>query len=136
SSAISPRVRVDVLTSRRHNRGYEDQTPKGKGGYSSDNPTSAALVVARGQASGVARRYHGTGASARGGQKPACEEGRSAMKNTHRGMGTVFQPTYTDAKTGELKTAATWRIQFFVGGKCYRESAGTTDRKIAVKLLK
>ena len=58
------------------------------------------------------------------------------MKNTHRGMGTVFQPTYTDAKTGELKTAATWRIQFFVGGKCYRESAGTTDRKIAVKLLK
>jgi integrase len=56
------------------------------------------------------------------------------MKN-ERGMGRIFQPTYVDPKTGEIKTAATWRIKYYVNGKCYRESAGC-DRKDAVKLLK
>jgi hypothetical protein len=52
-----------------------------------------------------------------------------------RGLGGVFQPTCRDAQ-GELKTSATFWLQYYVRGKRYRESALTQSRAVAVKLLK
>jgi integrase len=57
------------------------------------------------------------------------------MKQT-RGLGLVYQPVYLDKRTGERKTAATWWIQYSVRGKRYRESSGSSNRNMAVKLLK
>ncbi len=58
-----------------------------------------------------------------------------AMKKT-RGQGFVYQPTYTDKRTGERKTAATWWLQYSIRGKRYRESSGSSNRNVAIKLLK
>jgi len=44
----------------------------------------------------------------------------------------VYRPTYRDAKTGELKQAAVWWIDFTFAGKRVQESAKTTRRTIAV----
>jgi hypothetical protein len=52
----------------------------------------------------------------------------------HRGLGLVYQPTYT-TKAGETKTAAIWWIQYSVHGKRVRESANSTKESDAVKLL-
>lgn len=57
------------------------------------------------------------------------------MKQT-RGLGFVYQPVYVDKRTGERKTAATWWVQYSVRGKRYRESSGSSNRNIAIKLLK
>jgi integrase len=57
------------------------------------------------------------------------------MKQT-RGLGFVYQPIYVDKRTGERKTAATWWVQYSVRGKRYRESSGSSNRNLAVKLLK
>jgi integrase len=57
------------------------------------------------------------------------------MKQT-RGLGFVYQPIYFDKRTGERKTAATWWVQYSVRGKRYRESSGSSNRNMAVKLLK
>ena len=57
------------------------------------------------------------------------------MKQT-RGLGFVYQPIYVDKRTGERKTAATWWVQYSVRGKRYRESSGSSNRIMAVKLLK
>ena len=57
------------------------------------------------------------------------------MKQT-RGLGFVYQPIYVDKRTGERKTAATWWIQYSVRGKRYRESSGSSNRNMAIKLLK
>jgi integrase len=57
------------------------------------------------------------------------------MKQT-RGLGFVYQPIYVDKRTGERKTAATWWVQYSVRGKRYRESSGSSNRNMAVKLLK
>jgi site-specific recombinase XerD len=43
----------------------------------------------------------------------------------------LFQPTYTDKKTGEKKTAKFWWIDFSIGDKRVRESAKTTKKTIA-----
>lgn len=43
----------------------------------------------------------------------------------------LFQPTYTDTKTGEKKTARFWWIDFSIGDKRVRESAKTTKKTIA-----
>ena len=53
-----------------------------------------------------------------------------------RGLGFVYQPIYVDKRTGERKTAATWWIQYSVRGKRYRESSGSSNRNMAIKLLK
>jgi hypothetical protein len=52
-----------------------------------------------------------------------------------RGMGLVFQPTFKD-KDGVTQTSPVYRIQYNVAGKRYRESANTTNRNVAVRLLK
>jgi len=56
------------------------------------------------------------------------------MKN--RGLGFVFQPTWRDKKTGELKTAATWWISYSVRGQRHKEPANSTNRADAIRLLK
>lgn len=56
------------------------------------------------------------------------------MKN--RGLGFVFQPSWKDKKTGELKTAATWWISYSVRGQRHKEPANSTNRADAVRLLK
>lgn len=48
----------------------------------------------------------------------------------------LFQPTYTDKKTGERKTSLTWWIDFTIGDKRVRESAETTRKSIAVEYEK
>ena len=58
-----------------------------------------------------------------------------AMKQT-RGLGFVYQPVYVDKRTGERKTAATWWVQNSVRGKRFRESSGSSNRNMAIKLLK
>ena len=55
---------------------------------------------------------------------------------TTRGLGQVYQPSYTDKKTGALKTSATWWLVYHVRGVRYRESAHSTHRPDAVRLLK
>ncbi|MGH7778482.1 MAG: tyrosine-type recombinase/integrase [Candidatus Binataceae bacterium] len=57
------------------------------------------------------------------------------MKQT-RGLGLVYQPVYSDKRTGERKTVATWWVQYSVRGKRCRESSGSVNRADAVKLLK
>jgi len=54
----------------------------------------------------------------------------------HRGMGRVFRPTYTDKKTGKLKTSAVWWIEFSHNGKAQRESSKSRNETDAKKLLK
>lgn len=53
-----------------------------------------------------------------------------------RGMGSVYQPTYRDRRTGEQKTVGTWWIRYHHRGKLYRESADSTNRADAVRMLK
>ena len=60
---------------------------------------------------------------------------RTEMKKT-RGLGFVYQPTYVDKRTGERRTAATWRVQYPIRGKRFRESSGSSNQADAVKLLK
>jgi hypothetical protein len=43
----------------------------------------------------------------------------------------LFRPTYTDKKTGELKQSAVWWYEFIYSGKRIRESAKTTRKTIA-----
>ena len=54
----------------------------------------------------------------------------------HRGMGRVFQSSYTDKKTGKLRKSARWHIEFWVNGKPQREKTGSVQQADAVKLLK
>ena len=56
------------------------------------------------------------------------------MKN--RGFGRVFQAKFRDRKTGEKTASPTWSIAYSSHGKVIRESAHSTKRSDAVKLLK
>jgi integrase len=56
------------------------------------------------------------------------------MKRT-KGLGFVYQPTFKDRKTGEVKTISTWWISFSHRGKRIRESSHSEKRTDAVKLL-
>jgi integrase len=56
--------------------------------------------------------------------------------NQTRGLGFVYQPVYLDKRTGERKTVATWWVQYSIRGKRYRESSGSSNRNMAIKLLK
>ena len=40
-----------------------------------------------------------------------------------RGLGNVYQPTYRDKRTGELKKVATWWIVYSVNGRRIAENA-------------
>lgn len=43
----------------------------------------------------------------------------------------VYQPSYKDKKTGEVKQQAVWWYEFIYAGKRYRESANTTRKTLA-----
>ncbi len=51
-----------------------------------------------------------------------------------RGQGRVFRPTWTEH--GHRRTAKTWRLDYSIGGTRYRESANTTSRREALRLLR
>jgi integrase len=53
-----------------------------------------------------------------------------------RGLGFIYQPTYKDKRTGELKTASTWWIQYSVRGRRHRESSGSANPSVASRLLR
>lgn len=53
-----------------------------------------------------------------------------------RGIGNVYQPTYRDKRTGELKRAAAWWIVFSIHGRRIAENAHSTNRADATRLLK
>jgi integrase len=53
-----------------------------------------------------------------------------------RGTGLIYQPTWKDKHTGEIKTAATWWIQFNVHGQRIRENSDSRNRADAARLLK
>lgn len=53
-----------------------------------------------------------------------------------RGMGFVYQNTWKDEKTGEVKISPIWSICYSVNGKRIRESSQSENRADAVRLLK
>jgi hypothetical protein len=53
-----------------------------------------------------------------------------------RGVGTIYQPTYKNKKTGEYKKSGVWWVQYCVRGQVKRESSESTHRVDAVKLLR
>jgi len=53
-----------------------------------------------------------------------------------RGLGNVYQPTYRDKRTGELRKTATWWIVYSVNGRRIAENAHTKSRPDAVQTLK
>src|ERR1700683_182666 len=53
-----------------------------------------------------------------------------------RGLGNVYQPTYRDRRSGELRKCATWWIVYSVNGKRMAENARSENRAVAVRLLK
>ena len=53
-----------------------------------------------------------------------------------RGLGRVYRPTYRDKRTKEKKQSAVWWIQFFYRGAKHRESSGSTNKAVAIRLLK
>jgi site-specific recombinase XerD len=55
---------------------------------------------------------------------------------TPRGFGSVYQPSYRDKSTGEVKRQAVYWIQYCRNGRVIRESSESTDEKAAWKLLK
>src|SRR5271163_3583574 len=69
-------------------------------------------------------------------RRGCCEAKRLARTETMklRGLGSVFQPSYT--VDGRLHRAKTWSISCSVNGRRVRESAKTTNRVDAVRLLK
>jgi integrase len=58
------------------------------------------------------------------------------MSQQQRGTGRVFQSVYTDPKTRERKRTRTWWITYSLRGREHRESCGSTNRAVAVQLLK
>jgi hypothetical protein len=48
----------------------------------------------------------------------------------------LFQPSYTDKKTGKKKTSAVWWYKFTYAGKPVRESAKTTRKTVAAEAEK
>ena len=51
-------------------------------------------------------------------------------------MGSVYQPSYKDRKTGELKKAATWSVRYWNHGRMIQEQTHSTKRSDAVRMLK
>lgn len=53
-----------------------------------------------------------------------------------RGQGRVFRPTWTDPRTGQKGTAATWRLDYSINGVRHREATQATTRREALELLR
>jgi site-specific recombinase XerD len=53
-----------------------------------------------------------------------------------RGQGRVFQRTYRDKRTGEVRVARTFTIEYYLDGTMCREASGTTSYTEAVRQLK
>jgi integrase len=53
-----------------------------------------------------------------------------------RGLGHVYQPTYRDRATCEVRHSPTWWIKYSYHGKPFRESSKSSNRNVAVALLK
>jgi integrase len=58
------------------------------------------------------------------------------LSREHRGTGNVYQPTYRDKQTGDVRTAAVWWVRWAYRGRILRQSSHSTNRSDAVKLLK
>src|SRR5262249_45137004 len=54
----------------------------------------------------------------------------------NKGLGRVYQPSYRDRKTGELRYSPTWWIALSHRGKRIQLSSNSEHRADAVKLLK
>lgn len=54
---------------------------------------------------------------------------------SHRGTGSIYQPCYTDRRTGERKRSAVWWMRFSSGGRQIRQSTKTRDRDEALAKL-
>jgi hypothetical protein len=57
------------------------------------------------------------------------------MKPKRRGVGFLYRPKYRDRRTGELKEASVWWMQYSRHGKRYRESTDETEYSKAEKIL-
>src|SRR5882672_12319382 len=53
-----------------------------------------------------------------------------------RGQGRVFRPKWRDAKTGAMRRADVWWLDYSLRGKRFRESARTTSKRDAQRLLR
>lgn len=53
-----------------------------------------------------------------------------------RGLGNVYQPTYRDRRTGEIRKCSTWWIVYHFNGQRIAENARTQNRAEALRLLK
>src|SRR6185369_10968763 len=60
----------------------------------------------------------------------------NTLSREHRGTGNVYQPTYKDKQTGDVRTAAVWWVRWAYRGRILRQSSHSTNRSDAVKLLK
>jgi integrase len=58
------------------------------------------------------------------------------MSKEQRGTGRVFRSVYIDPKTRAKKQTKVWWIGYSVRGREQRESSGSTNRAVAVQLLK
>jgi hypothetical protein len=58
------------------------------------------------------------------------------MSSQHRGTGNVYQPTYRDERTDNVRTAAGWWVCWSYRGRIYRQSSHSTNRADAIRLLK
>lgn len=56
--------------------------------------------------------------------------------NKARGEGLVYQPAYSDKRTGERKTVSTWWVQYSVKGTRFRESSNSRSRQEAEAFLR
>ena len=50
--------------------------------------------------------------------------------------GRVFQRSYRDPKTGELKYTSTWFLKYYIRGKPVTVASGTEDKEEAIALLR
>jgi integrase len=62
-------------------------------------------------------------------------ESEEKKRKRDRGAGSIFQPEWKDPKSGEYKKSPTWWIQYHYHGRKIRESAKSTNRNDAVRLL-
>src|SRR5262245_20013524 len=53
-----------------------------------------------------------------------------------RGQGRVFQRTYRDKHSGEVKRSATFTLEYYVDNKMRREATGTSSYTEALRQLK
>jgi len=54
----------------------------------------------------------------------------------NKGLGFIYQPQYTDRRTGEKKASPTWWVSYSIRGKKIRLSSGSEKRGDALRLLK